>query len=235
VNTLDQEIRSLIHRSEVPEGMVYLQLTRGEAPRSHPFPEKARPTLFFYVRDLPPAWRPGEGEGCKLISVKDERWSRCHIKSIALLPNVLAKNHAIATGHDEAVFIADGKVTECSASNIFCVRSGRITTCAVGAKVLPGITRMVVQRIASRLGIAFDEVSLPLEDALKSDEVLITSTTRELNWVKAWDGKTIGSGECGPVTQRLHEAYLVEVEKQIAAPARPPVIERKAAGQKQTA
>src|SRR6185437_14418746 len=117
--TLAAEIRKLVARSNVRDGMVYLQLTRGVCPRNHLFPEQTKPTLLFYARPLPPPQLPGEGEGVRLLAVPDERWKRCWIKSIALLPNVLAKNKAIAAGADEAVFIEDGIVTECAASNLF--------------------------------------------------------------------------------------------------------------------
>lgn len=214
---LADEIRKLISLSHIEEGMVYLQLTRGQSQRQHPFPEAVKPTLFFFCRPVAPAWAPGEGEGCSIISVEDERWHRCYIKSIALLPNVLAKNKAISAGHDEAVFIHEGKVMECSASNIFCIRDGVIYSSPVGPKVLPGITRLVLMRIAERLGISFREEALPLEEALASDEVFITSTTRELSWVRQWDGQTIGDGKCGPITRQLHEAYLEEVEDEIGS------------------
>src|SRR5579871_2459086 len=118
---LSNEIRKLAVKSGVGDGMVYLQLTRGVAPRNHLFPDKTKPTLLFYARPLPPPQLPGEGEGVKLVAVADERWKRCWIKSIALLPNVLAKNQAVAAGADEAVFIDGGVVTECSASNLFAV------------------------------------------------------------------------------------------------------------------
>src|SRR5579864_4570729 len=116
---LAAEIVKLVSKSGVRDGMVYLQLTRGVAPRNHLFPEQVRPTLLFYARPLPPPQLPGEGEGVKLLAVPDERWKRCWVKSIALLPNVLAKNQAVAAGADEAVFIEHGVVTECSASNLF--------------------------------------------------------------------------------------------------------------------
>ena len=146
VEDLAREIRQFITQTGILEGMIYLQLTRGEAPRAHAFPTQSKPTLFFYARPLPEPPKPGHGEGCRLLSVPDERWHKCWIKSLALLPNVLAKNHAVTTGHDEAVFIHEGKVTECSASNIFCIKAGRLYTCPVGPKVLPGITRLVILR-----------------------------------------------------------------------------------------
>lgn len=213
---LGEEITGFIKKTGIAEGMVYLQLTRGESPRSHPFPTAAVPTLFFYARPLPAPWQPGEGDGCKLMSVPDERWHRCWIKSLALLPNVLAKNQAIEAGHDEAVFIHEGKVTECSASNIFCVKEQKLLTCAVGPKVLPGITRLVIFHLARELNLQIEERALTLAEAQKADEVFITSTTREINWVKQWDQQPVGKGQCGPVTQRLHQAYVKLVDLQTA-------------------
>lgn len=211
---LEQEIRTLIARSGFAEGMVYLQLTRGESHRAHAFPDVSKPTLFFYTRRVVEPWQPGEGQGVSLVSVTDERWSRCDIKSLALLPNVLAKQHAVSTGHDEAVFIHVGTVTECCASNIFMVGGGKVLTHPAGTKVLPGITRLVLKRIATQLGIEFVEEAVSLEQAVQSEEVFITSTTRELNWAKSWDGHTIGRGHCGATTRRLHEAYVRAVAKE---------------------
>ena len=211
---LGEEITKFITKTAIPEGMIYLQLTRGESPRSHPFPADSKPTLFFYARALPAPWQPGEGDGCKLMSVPDERWHRCWIKSLALLPNVLAKNQAIEAGHDEAVFVHDGKITECSTCNIFCVKEGKLFTCAVGPKVLPGITRLVVFHLARELNLQVEERSLPLAEAQKADEVFITSTTREINWVKQWDHQPIGQGDCGPITHQLHAAYVKLVDLQ---------------------
>lgn len=212
IEDLACDVRQLIGASGIQEGMIYLQLTRGEAPRAHAFPEKSRPTLFFYARPLPEPWKPGKGEGCRVISVVDERWQKCWIKSLALLPNVLAKNQAVSSGHDEAVFIHEGKVTECSASNIFCARSGKVFTCPVGAKVLPGVTRLVILKVAKKLGIPVEETAMSRDEAIASDEVFISSTTRELNWVREWDGRTIDAGKCGPITRALHEAYVAEVK-----------------------
>ena len=90
--------------------MVYLQLTRGCAPRNHVIPDEVSPTLLFYVRPLPPVPMPGEGAGVKLMTVPDERWKRCWIKTIALLPNILAKSEAVSRGYDEAVFVDEGMV-----------------------------------------------------------------------------------------------------------------------------
>lgn len=204
--TLATEIRRFITQSGVREGMVYLQLTRGAAERNHAFPSPVRPTLLFYVRPLPPPQLPGEGEGMKLLPVPDERWKRCWIKSIALLPNVLAKNQAIAAGFDEAVFIDGGVVSECSATNLFAVISGKLVTHPVGSRVLPGITRAQLLDCATELDIETDERPLREEEAIRASELFITSTTREVNWVARWNDRYIGQARCGDMTQALHHA-----------------------------
>jgi D-alanine transaminase len=213
---LKAEIERLVSKSGVREGMVYLQLTRGVAQRNHLFPGKAKPTLLFYARPLPPVQQPGEGEGAKLIAVTDDRWHRCWIKSIALLPNVLAKNKAVAAGADEAVFIEGGVVTECSASNIFAVIGGKLVTHPVGSKVLPGITRAILIDCAGSLGIEADERGFSEEVAVRASELFITSTTREVSWVARWNDRYIGQARCGPVTMAIHRELLKRIGNETA-------------------
>jgi D-alanine transaminase len=209
---LSAEILKLVGRSGVGDGMVYLQLTRGVAvPRNHIFPAVKKPTLLFYARPTEDPQQPGEGEGARLIAFEDDRWKRCWIKSIALLPNVLAKNKAVAAGADEAVFIDNGVVTECSASNLFAVIGGKLVTHPVGAKVLPGITRAVLFDCAAELDIPVDERAYTEEEALRASELFITSTTRELSWVARWNDRYIGQGRCGPITTALHRALRKRV------------------------
>jgi D-alanine transaminase len=214
---LAEQIHSYLSISEAGEGMIYLQLTRGVAPRNHLFPEnngygKVDPTLLFYFRPLPPLPAVDEVASVKLHALPDERWQRCWIKSIALLPNVLAKNAAVAAGADEAVFVDQGIVTECSASNLFGVINGKLVTHPVGPKVLPGITRAAVLEIAGRLGIGIEERQWTESEAMGAQELFILSTTREISWVGQWDDRQIAR-ELGPVTRRVHEAlkqYVAE-------------------------
>jgi D-alanine transaminase len=218
---LKSAIKDLVRRNGELEGMVYLQLTRGEAHRSHPFPKHPRPTLLFYTRPLPPVWQPGEGQGVKILSIPDERWNRCWVKSLALLPNILAKQEAIEANCDEAVFILDGVVTECSSTNIFFVKGSKLHTHPAGSRVLPGITRQVLSRICRDLGVELVEKGMPADEARLADEIFVTSTTRELNWVRQWDGKTVAGGKCGKLTHTLHAAYRKMVLSQTAQAARP--------------
>jgi D-alanine transaminase len=203
---LTREISRFIEKSPVREGMIYLQVTRGAAPRNHIFAD-SKPTVLFYARPLPAVPPAGTGEGLKLISQNDERWQRCWIKSIALLPNVLAKNAAVSAGCDEAVFVEKGIVTECSASNFFAVAGGKVLTHPVGPKVLPGITRLVLMDLCRQLDVPFVERAISEAECLAADEVFITSTTKEVAWVAKWNDRVIGNGACGPITRKIHAAY----------------------------
>jgi len=193
------------------EGMIYLQLTRGISPRNHLFPhltgqEKVEPTLLFYFRPLPTLPPVGSVPGVKLHAVPDERWQKCWIKSIALLPNVMAKSAAAAAGADEAIFIDNGNVTECAASNIFAVIGGELVTHPVGSKVLGGVTREVLLKITADSKLAVRERPWTEPEALAADELFITSTTREISWVSHWNGQPVPPGRPGPITQQLHTA-----------------------------
>lgn len=209
---LTREIERLLQKAPMKDGMIYLQLTRGESCRNHVFPE-CRPTLLFYARQLPPVPAPGTAPGTKLHSVADERWKRCWIKSIALLPNVLAKNAAIAAGADEAVFVDGGVVTECAASNLFAIFGKQLVTHPVGPKVLPGITRMVLMDLAKEVDLQPVQRPMSEAEAMQADEVFITSTTREMSWVSEWNGRGVAPGRCGPATLRLHQAYQQRVAR----------------------
>lgn len=212
---LASEIQKLIAKAAVKEGMIYMQITRGVSPRNHVIASKMKPTVLFHTRVLPPVPRAGQVEGVKVISVPDERWKRCWIKSIALLPNILAKNAAVAAGAYEAVFIEDGWVTECSASNIHMVSRGAMITHPVGPKVLPGITRAMLLDLAPQAGVPAIERPFTEAEAIAADEVFITSTTRELVWVSHWNGRQIAE-KCGAATLKLHEAFGAKVREETA-------------------
>jgi D-alanine transaminase len=216
VDEIAGEVRKLIDTSGLQEGMVYMQLTRGIAPRNHLFPKKPVPTLYFFTRELPPVPAPGTAEGVKLVTVEDERWKRCWVKSIALLANVLAKNEAAEKGADEAVFSEGGTVTECSASNLFAVGRGVLVTAPVGPKVLPGITRQVLLEVAAEQGIPVIERNPTEYECRCGEELFITSTTRELSWVSHWNGVQIHDRP-GEITLRLHRAFQERVRREVGA------------------
>ena len=213
IESLSSEILRLVERSGILDGMVYLQLTRGVAPRNHVIPTDIAPTLLFYVRALPPMGAPGSAEGVKLMTLPDERWKRCWIKAIALLPNLLAKTQAVRQGFDEAVFVDGGILTECAASNLFLVIGGRLITHPVGPKVLPGITRAVLLQCAAELNIPVHQRPIGEHEAQSADEIFITSTTREISWVSQWNAARIADS-AGHITLALHRALQDQIATQ---------------------
>jgi D-alanine transaminase len=206
---LIDEISKYAKAAGLTDSSLYMQVTRGAAPRNHVYVKRdLKPTLLFYARPLAPTPPAQDSPGVTLQSVRDERWHRCWIKAIALLPNVLAKNAAIKAGADEAVFVGDGGiVSECSTSNIFAVINGKLVTHPVGEKVLPGITRLFVVKCAAELGFDIEERPVQEAEALAAEEVFISSTTREIAWVAKWNERMIGSGRCGEMTASLHRTF----------------------------
>jgi D-alanine transaminase len=220
IQEIGDAIEQFIPRTGVRDGSIYLQLTRGVAPRNHVFPKTKTSTLLFYGKTLPPPNEPGQGEGIKLMTLEDDRWKRCWIKCIGLIGHVLAKNEAADKGFDEAVFVEREVVSECSSSNLFAVIGGKLVTHPVGSRVLPGITRLVVLQCAEQLGLAIEERPVREEEVRRADELFITSTTREIAWVARWNERYIGQGKCGPMTTKLHRAFRDRVRTETSGPVR---------------
>ena len=213
-------IESLVERSGLGDGIVYVQLTRGVCARNHVFPaaQSCRPTLLFYTRKLPPLGPVGSGDGIALATVADVRWRLCWIKSIALLANVLAKNEAAAAGAEEAAFVEDGLVSECATSNLFFVFGGTLVTHPVGEKVLPGVTRDYILNCAKSMNLPVEERPVREDEVSRAAEIFISSTTREISWVSKWNGKPVGGTRCGPVTEKLHRALRGRIAQETQQP-----------------
>jgi D-alanine transaminase len=214
IERIAREIEQFVPRTGLRDGTIYLQATRGVAPRNHVFPKNPGSTLLFYSKPLAPPTKPGQGEGMKLLAVPEERWKRCWVKTIGLIGHILAKNDAVDRGYDEAAFVENGIVSECSASNLFIVANAKLITHPVGERVLPGITRLVVHQCAQQLRIPVEERPLTEDEVLGADEVFITSTTKELAWVNRWNDQIVGGGRPGPITMRLHHAFQDRVRAQ---------------------
>ncbi len=197
-------IDELISRNTREDGGLYLQVTRGAAKRDHPFPAHVRPALTITVWGSK-APKPADIDaGARAITAPDERWKRCDIKSIALLPNVLAKQKATRAGVREAwLLLPDGTVTEGAVSNAFIVRGGTVITHPLTHAILGGVTRNVVLRLAQEAGIPIEERPFSLPEALAAEEAFITSTSANVMPIVALDGNTIGEGRPGPVTRKL--------------------------------
>lgn len=206
VDLLAEKAMQLVEIEGIEEGILYIQVTRGAAPRVHHFPEQIEANLYAYAKVYP---RPLTTikEGVTAILVEDIRWLRCDIKSTNLLGNVLAKQAAKEAGAFEAIQHRGNLVTEGSSSNVLIVKNNKIFTHPANNLILNGITRQVLFTLAKEAGIPVIEESFSVEELLNADEVMITSTTSEITPIIAVQGKKIGAGTPGPVTRRLQAAF----------------------------
>lgn len=185
------------------EAKIYIQITRGVAPREHSFPSEGCPTVVMTIKELhtlPTALRQ---TGVTACTCEDLRWGRCDIKSVNLLANVLAREEARKAQVFEAIFIRDGLVMEGALSNVMVVQDGVVMTAPEGPRILSGVTRTVVLDLAQKEAISVEERSISLEALYSADEVFLTGTTLEVLGVVQIDGKIIGSGRPGPITSTL--------------------------------
>jgi D-alanine transaminase len=193
------------------QALIYLQVTRGAAPRSHSFPDPAvNPTVYAFVKELNPAGIVPES-GVKVILKEDIRWSRCDIKSVALLANTLSFQEAHEKGFNECIFVRNGLITEGSRSNIFFVIDGALHTHPESIHILSGVTRKNILRIAKRAGIQVKEEPLPEKKLGIIQEAFITNTSAEVTPVIAMDDLIIGDGIPGPVTMLIHKNFFAEI------------------------
>lgn len=203
-------IREVVRRNGVDDGIVYLQVTRGAAPREHAFPKAAKPTLVVTSRRTRPP-DPGLGRaGIAVITIPDIRWQRCDIKSIALVPNVLGKQQAREAGAYEAWQVdRDGQVTEGTSTNAWIVTADNtVVTRAADAAILNGVTRAAVFDIIRHDGYRLVERPFTVAEAKAAREAFLTSTTAELLPVVRIDGAPVGEGKPGPLSLKLRTAYL---------------------------
>ncbi|NTW87170.1 MAG: aminotransferase class IV [Holophagaceae bacterium] len=202
--------RELSRRNDIQDGELYLEITRGEAPRYHPFPEGVRPNFFIVLIPLRKMPEGCWSVGIKTVTFQDIRWGYCHLKSINLLPNVLGKQFAKEKGAFEALFTRDDDrgryLTEGPSSTIFCIRDNVLITPELD-NILPGTTRACVMGLARADGLEVREQRLYLQDFLTADEAFISSTVSEVMPVVEVDGAVVGGGRLGPVTARLQDLY----------------------------
>jgi len=204
-------LRETVRRNRVRDGIVYLQVTRGVAPRDFPFPPAGtRPSVVVTARSNDLArLEQVAADGIGVITVPDIRWQRVDIKSVALLPNVLAKQAARDKGAREAWLVdARGFVTEGASSNAWIVsRDGTLVTRALGRDILPGITRSVVLDLVKAQGLAFEERAFTVEEAYAAREAFVTSASQIVQPVVAIDGRPVGNGAPGLVATALRRDY----------------------------
>ena len=218
-----ERLMDRLHRtntqSGIQEGTVYVQITRGVAPRAHAFPDPpVPPTELILVRPYDDGSTAGLREtGAGMISHADLRWKRCDVKSTNLLGNVLAIEVARRAGCQEAVLLdPDGRVTEATHSSLIWVRSGRLEGTPEGHEILPGMTRQHVIRLAQAIDIPFDATRITLPELLSMDEVILFGTTIEVLPVVRIDDQTIGAGRPGPIARRLGAALHSQIDQWLA-------------------
>lgn len=197
---------ALLNKSGLKNGKLYIQFTRGSAARTHEFPRGASPTVLMQVSELNEN-SSLKKKGVNAITYPDERWGRCDIKSVNLLPNVLAKEAARSRGYYEAIFVHPLGITEGASSNVFAVINGKLVTAPEGKRILSGITRDIVLSLAGEAGIPLEFRYLSKDEAYNASELFITSTTEEITPVVSLDDKLIGDGRAGKLTRHMQGLF----------------------------
>lgn len=201
--------QELIKRNELyPTSQMYIQVTRGTEPRKHIYSDNLQPNIVMNVKELKRHPEEVFKKGNKAITVADERWPRCYIKTIILLPNILVKQQAKRAGAFEAIQIRDGWVTEGSSSNVFIVKNGVVITPPATNYILNGITRRVLIEEIQKMGLPMKEESVSTNDLFNADEVFLTGTTTEVMPIVDLDGKPVKDGKPGPLTRQILQRYL---------------------------
>jgi len=206
-----QHILEGIQRAAYTEAKIYLQITRGVAPRDHAYSDEATPTVVMMVREFHPLDRSVQAIGVDAMTTEDIRWGRCDIKSVNLLANVLARQQVRHARVFEAILVNAGLVTEGAISNVMVVQGGTVLTAPEGPRILSGVTRAVVLDLALSEGLSIQERFVSQGDLYEADEVFLTGTTVEVLAVVRIDGKVIRDGRPGPITQQLAASFTRRV------------------------
>jgi D-alanine transaminase len=205
---LRRRMHETIAAGPFTEATVYIQITRGAAPRAHAFPAHSTPLEFLFVQDFVDHNRAARQTGCAVVLHPDLRWRRCDIKSTNLLGNVLALQAARESGATEALlYLPDGALTEATHSSLFGLIDGVLKTAPKSAAVLPGVTRDFVLDLAAKAGIAVAETNLHRDELPRAQELFLTGTSAEVLPITRVDGVPVASGAPGPITRKLQEAY----------------------------
>ncbi len=215
---LPQIAEALLEKNGLSDGKIYWQITRGAAPRNPDYPKDVPPTVL--VVPSPTAALDAESPVPTLTAVlaPDERWSNCWIKSLMLLPNVLAANAAHRAGCESAILHRDGRVTEATNANIMIVRDDELWTHPADRWILNGVTRQLILQLAHESGIPVREEIYDTDQLLAAEEVLLTGTTIQVTAITQVDGQAIAAGVPGPVTTRLHDALNRHIATQCLCP-----------------
>jgi D-alanine transaminase len=200
-------ILQLIELHDFADQSVYIQVTRGVAPRDHPFPKGVPPTVFMFVQPLVTAAPELKRAGVCAVTAVDNRWSRCNIKAISLLANILLRQQAVDAECAETVMLRDGWLTEGTASNIFVVKHGVLLAPPPSNLMLTGVTYDVVLELAAADGIPVERRPISEAELRGADELWMTSSTKEILAIVKLDDIPVGAGIPGPLAQRMDGLY----------------------------
>jgi len=202
--------QELMRKNKLSNGILYMQVTRGVAPRDHKYPKGVRPALVMTTKQTKGASPAALEQGLAVVTVPDIRWQRRDIKSISLLPNCMAKQRAVEEGAGEAWMVdEDGKVTEGSSTNAWIVTTDkRVITRPATHEILNGITRKVLIQVMVDQGYSFEERPFTCEEAYQASEAFLTSSSNFVMPVTRIDSHSVGNGAPGPLTQALRKAYI---------------------------
>ena len=200
-------LNNLIEINSLKEGGLYIQITRGVAPRDFSFVKGVKPTIMAFAFSDSVLEHPAAKSGITIISTPDIRWKRRDIKSISLLGQCYAKNQATIAGADECFMVEDGYVTEAGNSSAFIIKDGALITKPLSNEILPGIRRNRLLNLAKQIGLQIQERKFSMDEVYNADECFISAATIILLPVIKADGKAINGGKIGPFTTKLRELY----------------------------
>ena len=205
-------IETLFAEAAIGRAGIYIQISRGVAPRDHAFPADADLQFLMILRQVHEKPAVLREKGAAAITVTDIRWGRCDIKTVQLLPNVLAKQQALEAGAYDAIFVAEtGEVREGTSSNLFIVKDQGLITHPLTPRILPGITRMIILDICRSAGLSVEETYFDKAALYAADEVFMSGTITEVLPITRIDGQPIGDGAVGPVARRLNRDLLERI------------------------
>jgi D-alanine transaminase len=207
INKIRDKIIQAFEKANIPNAYIYFHITRGSGPRNHVCSDNLEPNFFLTVKELEDDTKV-KNTGIGVITYPDQRWKRCDIKSLNLLPNVMARREAAKNGCDEAVFVNDeGFITEGAASAFFAIKDKKLQTSPLSANILPSISRKFVLKAAINIGLGIFDASITPQQAASCDELFIAVTTKDIVPVVKFDDKLIGNGKPGKYTKALSEEF----------------------------
>jgi len=210
---IENAVFELFEKAAIARAGIYIQISRGVAPRDHAWPKEIKVQVIMTIKEVKEVPSKLREDGVDIITVEDERWSNCDIKTVQILPNAMAKQKAKNQGAYDAIFVSkDGIVREGTSSNFFIVKDGRLITPPLTKNILPGITRKVVLDLAGDTGIKVEERFILKTELFSADEAFLTGTITEILGIKTIDGKKIGAGKSGEITQKLYKALRKKAE-----------------------